>query len=62
MDDIISYDALYKSMQKCKRGVIWKDSVAHFVLNSVEEIIKLQDRLKAGEYTSHLRMDSITEL
>ena len=61
MDDIISYDALYKSMQKCKRGVIWKDSVAHFVLNSVEEIIKLQDRLRAGEYTSHQLRPFVTD-
>ena len=31
---IIGYDALYDSMEKCMRGVSWKASVAHFVLNA----------------------------
>lgn len=50
MEDIISFEALYESMQKCKRGVIWKDSVAHFVLNAVEEINKLHTHLEEGTY------------
>lgn len=50
MEDIISFEALYESMQKCKKGVIWKDSVAHFVLNAVEEINKLETQLKNGTY------------
>ena len=50
MEDIISFEALYESMQKCKRGVIWKDSVAHFVLNAVEEINKLHSQLEDGTY------------
>ena len=47
---IIGYDALYDSMRKCQRGVIWKDSVAHFVLNAPEEIMKLEEELKSGTY------------
>lgn len=50
MDDIISFDALYKSMKKCQKGVIWKDSTIHFVHNAVEEVIKLHDQLQNGTY------------
>lgn len=50
MDDIISFDALYKSMKKCQKGVIWKDSTVHFVHNAVEEVIKLHDQLQNGTY------------
>ena len=35
---------------RCQKGVIWKDSVAHFVLNSPEEITKLERELKEGTY------------
>lgn len=49
-EEIIGYDALYESMRKCQRGVIWKDSVAHFVLNGPEEVMKLEAELKSGEY------------
>lgn len=52
MEHIIGFDALYESMQKCRKGVIWKDSVAHFVLNAVEEVLKLEDQLKTGKYHS----------
>ena len=49
-ENIIGYEALWDSMMKCKRGVIWKDSVANFVLNGVSEIAKLSDELHSGEY------------
>ena len=52
MEHIIGFDALYESMEKCKKGVIWKDSVAHFVLNAVEEVTKLEEQLKTGAYHS----------
>lgn len=52
MEHIIGFDALYESMEKCKKGVIWKDSVAHFVLNAVEEVMKLEGQLKSGTYHS----------
>ena len=52
MEHIIGFDALYESMEKCRKGVIWKDSVAHFVLNAVEEVLKLEDQLKSGKYHS----------
>ena len=50
IDDIIGFDALYNSMYKCKRGVLWKDSVAHFYLNGIEETLRLEKQLKSGEY------------
>ena len=50
MEDIIGFEALYDSAMKCKKGVIWKDSVAHYILNIIEETVKLEDQLKSGEY------------
>lgn len=52
MDDeaIIGYDALFDSMMKCKRGVMWKDSVANFTLNGVREIAALSNDLMEGRY------------
>ena len=47
---VIGFDALWASMEKCKRGVIWKDSVAHFVLNGSEEVAKLSEELSTGTY------------
>ena len=38
-------------MRKCVNGVIWKDSVAFFRHNAVEQVIKLSDELKSGTYT-----------
>ena len=50
LEEIIGFDALYKSMTKCKNGVLWKDSVAHFCHNAPVEIAKLSRELKNGEY------------
>ena len=52
MDDekIIGFEALWDSVMKCKRGVTWKDSVANFVLNSIQEVGKLSDELTKGTY------------
>lgn len=50
MDNVIGFEALYESAMKCKKGVLWKDSVAHYILNLVEETVKLEDQLKNGTY------------
>ena len=50
MDEVIGFEALYESAMKCKKGVIWKDSVAHYILNIIEETIKLEEQLKDGSY------------
>lgn len=50
IESIIGAEALYESMMKCKKGVIWKDSVAHYYLNGIEETLKLSKQLKDGSY------------
>lgn len=49
-EKIIGFDALYKSMLRCKKGVIWKDSVASYYLNGIERTINLEKQLKDGTY------------
>ena len=50
IEDVIGFDPLYISMCKCRKGVIWKDSVASYSLNGIERTIKLSDELKTGTY------------
>lgn len=50
MEEIIGFEALYESMKKCQRGVLWKDSTAYFVHHSIEEVIKLHDQLQNNTY------------
>lgn len=50
LESVIGFDALYHSMCKCRKGVIWKDSVAHYCLNALEETLKLERELKTGTY------------
>ena len=47
---VMSFDALYRSMNKCRRGVAWKDSVAHYMLHGIEETLRLEKELKEGTY------------
>ena len=49
-ENIIGFEALWDSMQKCKRGVMWKDSVANYVLNGVSETAKLSEELENQTY------------
>lgn len=49
-EDIIGFEALYDSMCKCRKGVMWKGSAAHYVLNGIEETLKLEKQLKEGTY------------
>lgn len=49
-EEIVGFEALYESMDKCKKGVRWKDSVAHYHLNALEETIKLERELHDGTY------------
>lgn len=50
--DVRDYEMLDISMRKCKKGVIWKDSVAHYCLNNIEENLRLEKQLKSGIYKS----------
>lgn len=49
-DYIIGFEALWDSMMKCKRSVLWKDSTMNFVLNGVQEVTKLSSELTDGTY------------
>ena len=49
-DNMVSFEALGESANKCKRGVIWKPSVASFSLNSPESILQLTEELENGTY------------
>lgn len=49
-ENIVGFEALYTSMLKCKNDVMWKDSVAHFVMNGIEECLRLEKELKEGSY------------
>ena len=50
LENVISFEALYDSMHKCKKGVLWKDSVASFYMNGIERTMKLSDELHSGTY------------
>lgn len=47
---VAGFEPLYKSLLKCEHGVSWKDSVASFKLNGIEECLKLEMQLKSGRY------------
>jgi len=47
---ICNFDNLYKAMMKCRKGVMWKDSVARYVNNGLASILKLQNDLESGKY------------
>lgn len=50
IEKVIGFDALYTSMYKCKKGVMWKDSTAGFVLNGIERTMNLEEQLHNGTY------------
>lgn len=49
-ESVIGFDALYDSMFKTKRGVLWKDSVAAYYHRGVERTDRLSEELKSGKY------------
>ncbi len=52
VESVIGFDALYSSMLRCRKGVIYKDSVAHYCLNGIRETLKLERELLDGTYKS----------
>ena len=50
IEEVIGYDALWESMEKCRKGVAWKGSVQSFLLNAPAELLKLCDQLHDGTY------------
>ena len=49
-NEVTGFDALYESMMKCKRGVMWKASTASYRLNAIERTISLMESLNDGTY------------
>ncbi len=49
-ESVIGIDALYQAAQKCRKGVMWKDSVAAFIHRAVERAGSLEKALKSGTY------------
>lgn len=50
IEDVIGYDALWDSMMRCRRGVMWKTSVSSFYLNAAEQVARLCEELHDGTY------------
>ena len=51
IETITDFEHLYESMNKCRRGVGWKDSVMSYTLNGIERNLRLEEKLKDGTYT-----------
>jgi hypothetical protein len=49
-DIITDYDNLYNAHTSCRKGKLWKDSVASYDLRAPECTLYLQHLLKSGEY------------
>ena len=49
---ITDFDQLFDSMLKCKRNVSWKPSVKSFVLNGIEDCLKMEEQLQNGTWTN----------
>ncbi len=48
--EICSFESLYKAMNKCKKNVMWKGSVAGYVKNGLTNCLKLHQSLISGRY------------
>lgn len=49
-ESVIGFEALYESMYRCRKGVMWKSSVASYFLNGIERTLTLEKQLKRGTY------------
>lgn len=47
----ISFEEIYKGLQKCQRGVIWKDSVSRYAMNNLKNTYLLRQSLLNGTYS-----------
>ena len=50
VESVISYDALYESLLKCRKNVSWKPSVKQVLLNASREILNMHDKLVNGTW------------
>ncbi len=49
-EDVIGFEAIWDSIMKCRKGVTWKGSVAHIVLNALHYASSISKSLKDGTY------------
>jgi RNA-directed DNA polymerase len=55
-EELINYDQLWDSYLKCRRGVSWKPSTKHYILNAIEETSRMHRKLQNGTWqNSHAR-------
>lgn len=40
---VAGYEALHESMMKCVKGVLWKDTPAHYFLNNMDDFILIHE-------------------
>ena len=50
IDQVLSFKELYRGLKKCRRNVMWKDSVAGYSINSLKNTYKLQQSLIKRTY------------
>ena len=53
INDIIGYDALYESLQKCRKSVGWKSTTGYYVHNWNTELLKMNNELLNDTYKKH---------
>lgn len=49
-EKVCSYESLYAAMEKCKKGVAWKNSVQAFTLHPIHRLETLRDQLLGDTY------------
>lgn len=49
-EKITSFEALYKAAKECRRNVMWKASVAGFIANLAQNVVRLMNELRGGTY------------
>ena len=50
LNGVVEFFALMESARKCRRGVIWKDSVASYMLNLPERTLAMSRKLQDGTF------------
>lgn len=50
LNGIVGFLALRESAKRCRRGVMWKDSAASYVLNLSERTLRLSRQLQGGTF------------
>ena len=49
-ENAITFDNLYEGLQKAKRSVMWKDSVAGYSLDGLKNTVALRESIRRGDY------------